>query len=118
MVMRKKTSTNFLNEKDLVENCGMFYTLSLICGRWKISILASLLDNEVLRYSEIKRKLNNITERMLIKQLKELQEDGLIVRKNYMEVPPKVEYSISKKGRSLEDVLTELQHWGKKHKDV
>src|SRR5690625_3071901 len=81
MVMRKKTSTNFLNEKDLVENCGMFYTLSLICGRWKISILASLLDNEVLRYSEIKRKLNNITERMLIKQLKELQEDGLIVQR-------------------------------------
>jgi DNA-binding HxlR family transcriptional regulator len=117
MVMRKKSSTNFLNETDLIENCGMFYTLSIIGGRWKVGILASLLDNEVLRYSEIKNKLPNITERMLIKQLKELQDAGLIVRKDYQEVPPKVEYSISKKGKSIEDVLITLRHWGKKHRN-
>lgn len=116
--MRKENSTNFLNEIDLVENCGMFYTLSIIGGRWKISILASLLDNEVLRYSEIKSKLPNITERMLIKQLKELQSDGLIVRKDYMEVPPRVEYSISEKGKSLESVLVTLRHWGKKYRNT
>ncbi|GAB3422468.1 helix-turn-helix domain-containing protein [Niabella aquatica] len=116
-VMRKKNSTNFLNETDLVKNCGMFYTLSVIGGRWKVGILASLLDNEVLRYSEIKNKLPNITERMLIKQLKELQDDGLIVRKDYQEIPPKVEYSISKKGKTLEDVLAILRHWGKKYRN-
>ncbi|MDM1295801.1 helix-turn-helix transcriptional regulator [Sphingobacterium sp. N143] len=115
--MRKKNSTNFLNEVDLVENCGMFYTLSVIGGRWKVGILATLLDHEALRYSEIKTKLKNITERMLIKQLKELQEEGLIVRKDYAEVPPRVEYRISEKGRSLEDVLITLGHWGKKHRN-
>lgn len=116
-IMRKKNSTNFLNEIDLVENCGMFYTLSVIGGRWKVGILASLLDNEVLRYSEIKSKLPNITERMLIKQLKELQNDGLIIRKDYLEVPPRVEYSISEKGKSLESVLVTLRHWGKENRN-
>jgi DNA-binding HxlR family transcriptional regulator len=115
--MRKSNSTNFLNEKDLLENCGMFYTLSIIGGRWKISILAALLDEEVQRYSEIKSKIPNITERMLIKQFKELQSDGLIIRKDYKEVPPKVEYRISEKGRSLEKVLIELKQWGKKHRN-
>ncbi|MEI2274428.1 helix-turn-helix transcriptional regulator [Sphingobacterium sp. ML3W] len=115
--MRKKSSTNFLNETDLLESCGMFYTLSIIGGRWKIGILASLLDNKVLRYSEIKNKLMNITERMLIKQLKELQNDGLIVRTDYKEIPPKVEYRISEKGKSLETVLLTLQHWGKQYRN-
>ncbi|NML41349.1 winged helix-turn-helix transcriptional regulator [Chitinophaga sp. G-6-1-13] len=113
--MRKENSTNFLNEKDLANNCGMYYTITLIGGRWKISILAALLDHEVMRYSEIKTRLTNITERMLIKQLKELQDDGLIIRNDYKEVPPRVEYSISKKGRSLEKLLIEMQQWGKKH---
>lgn len=111
--MRKENSTNFLNERDLAHNCGMYYTIMLIGGRWKISILAALLDNEVMRYSEIKNRLSNITERMLIKQLKELQEDGLITRKDYKELPPRVEYSISKKGRSLRNLLIEMQQWGK-----
>ena len=117
MIMRKKSSTNFLNEKDLVENCGMFYTLSIIGGRWKVGILASLLDNERLRYSEIKGKLSNISERMLIKQLKELQEAGLIIRRDYGEVPPRVEYSISDKGKSLEKVLLMLSDWGKRYRE-
>lgn len=115
--MRKTNSTNFLNETDLVENCGMFYTLSIIGGRWKVGILASLLDNDRLRYSEIKGKLKNITERMLIKQLKELQEAGLIVRMDYREVPPRVEYSISDKGKSLESILLTLQRWGKMNRN-
>lgn len=115
--MRKENSTNFLNETELIENCGMFYTISLIGGRWKLGILASLFDNEVLRYSEIKSKMSNITERMLIKQLKELQNDGLIIRHDYLETPPRVEYSISEKGKSLEDVLKTLRHWGKKNRN-
>lgn len=116
-VMRKKNSTNFLNELDLVENCGMFYTISVIGGRWKVGILASLLDHEKLRYSEIKLKLKNITERMLIKQLKELQDDGLIVRTDFKEVPPRVEYHISEKGKTLTTVLGTLQHWGKEYRN-
>ncbi|WP_345064810.1 helix-turn-helix domain-containing protein [Sphingobacterium thermophilum] len=115
--MRKRNSTNFLNEVDLLQNCGMFYTISLISGQWKVGILAALLENETLRYSEIKKRINNITERILIKQLKELQEDGLIIRKDYSEVPPRVEYSISEKGKSLEKVLLTLHDWGKKHRE-
>lgn len=92
-------------------------TISLISGQWKVGILAALLDNETLRYSEIKKRINNITERILIKQLKELQEDGLIIRKDYSEVPPRVEYSISEKGKSLEKVLLTLHDWGKKHRE-
>lgn len=117
MNMRKENSTNFLNETDLIKNCGMFYTLTVIGGRWKVGILASLLDNDELRYSEIKGKLHNITERMLIKQLKELQDEGLIIRKDYKEVPPRVHYSISDKGRSLQDVLITLRYWGKKYRN-
>lgn len=114
--MRKTASTNFLNEKDLTENCGMFYTINILGGRWKVSILAVLLDNETLRYSEIKSKIPGITERMLIKQLKELGNDGLIMRKDYNEVPPWVEYSISPLGKTLEDLFAAMHIWGKSHK--
>ena len=115
--MRKQNSTNFLNEKDLTENCGMFYTLSLIEGRWKISILATLLDNNTLRYSEIKTHVTGITERMLIKQLKELQADKLITRKDYNEMPPRVEYSLTPLGKSLEVILVEMRTWGKQNRN-
>lgn len=85
-------------------------TLFVIGGSWRVGILASLLDNDELRYSEIKERLHNITERMLIKQVKELQDKGLIIRKDYKEVPLQVHYSISDKGRSLQDVLITLRH--------
>lgn len=114
--MRKETSTNYLNERDLTETCGMFYTLSLIGGRWKVSILAALLDNQNLRYSQIKNRLPGITERMLIKQLKELQTDGMISRHDYKETPPRVEYQVTPLGKSLEPILEEMHDWGKKNK--
>ncbi len=114
--MRKANSTNFSNEKDLLENCGMYYTLSLLAGRWKVSILAALLANKVMRYTEIKNSIAKVSERMLIKQLKELMQDGLILRRDYTEMPPRVEYQISERGKSLQKVLLELQAWGKKYK--
>jgi len=116
--MRKESSTNYLNEKDLTETCGMFYTLNLIGGRWKVSILAALLDNSSLRYSQIKNKLPGITERMLIKQLKELQHDGIISRRDYNETPPRVEYQVTSLGKSLESILEEMHIWGKNHKPI
>lgn len=114
--MRKENSTNFINEVDLTNNCGMFYTISVISGRWKVGILAALLDVDTLRYSEIKSTLGNITERMLIKQLKELDHDGLIIRKDFNEMPPRVEYSLSGKGRELKNILIEMYSWGKRNK--
>lgn len=105
-----------MNESDLSENCGMFYTLSRIGGRWKVSILAILMHHKKLRYSEIKSNLKGITERMLILHLKELQNDGLILRKDFRVVPPHVEYSLTPLGKSLEKVLIEMRAWGKRNK--
>lgn len=110
--MRKESSTNFLNETFLNENCGMFHTLSLIGGRWKISILAVLLSNGCLRYGELKKRVTGISERMLISQLKELEADGLIVRNDHLEVPPRVDYELSALGLSLKKILQDMNKWG------
>ena len=99
----------------LEANCGMAYAISVLSGRWKLSILGYLLDNGKLRYSELKRKIVGISERMLINQLKELEHDGLINRIAHPEVPPRVEYELSGKGRTLENILIQLTAWGEEH---
>lgn len=112
--MRKENSSNTKNKKHLEAECGMAYTIAVLSGRWKLSILAFLLK-EKLRYSELKKKLPTITERMLALQLKELESDQLISRIAYAEVPPRVEYELTKKGRSLEAILTQLSEWGEEN---
>lgn len=88
------------------------YTLSIISNKWKILILYWLLKNEVMRYGELKRSLNGVTHRMLSLGLKQLEEDKIIVRKQYDQIPPKVEYRISDKGRSLAPIISALCDWG------
>ena len=88
------------------------YALSLIEGKWKMHILFWLWKKEVLRYSEIKRSLGKITHKMLSQQLKELEADGLLIRNEYPQVPPKVEYELSEKGKSMMPVLSALCRWG------
>lgn len=83
----------------------------MIGGKWKIIILARLRQR-VYRFGELRRSIEGINERMLTRQLRELEDDGLIVRKAYPEVPPKVEYSLSKKGETLVPVLDQLAEWG------
>ena len=114
--MRKQSSTNSKNKTLLEEGCGMAYTISVLSGRWKLSILGFLLNGK-LRYSDLKRKMPDISERMLIAQLKELEADGLICRIAYPEVPPRVEYELSKKGHSLKNILVQISEWGEKNKD-
>lgn len=91
------------------------YAMSLIEGKWKMHILFWLWKTEVLRYSELKRALGSITHKMLSNQLKELEADDLILRTEYPQVPPKVEYRLSEKGKSLMPVLSSLCHWGTEH---
>ena len=91
------------------------YAMSLINGKWKMHILFWLWKKEILRYGELKRLLGNITHKMLSTQLKELEADGLINRKEYPQIPPKVEYSMTKLGLSLMPVLQSLCEWGTKH---
>ncbi len=89
-------------------------TLALIGGKWKGVVLWRLLQG-TLRFNEIRRRLPNITQRMLTNQLRELEADGLVTRTVYAEVPPKVEYSLSERGRSLEPVILALKAWGDAH---
>jgi len=95
--------------------CSVEATLAVIGGRWKPIILFHLLQNEVLRFSELQRTIDGITQRMLAKQLRELEADEVIGRKVYAEVPPRVEYYLTDYGKTLEPMLLEMRQWGAKH---
>ncbi len=85
--------------------------VGMIAGKWKLRIIFALALNGVLRYSELKRLIKPITHKMLSSQLKELERDGLIARKVYQQVPPKVEYSMTKKGKDLNLLAKEIHDW-------
>ncbi|BAF86205.1 putative transcriptional regulator [Azorhizobium caulinodans ORS 571] len=96
---------------DCSPGCAVEAAVGLIEGKWKSVILFHLLAG-TLRFNEIRRHVQNVTPRTLTNQLRELEEDGLITRKVYAQVPPKVEYSLSPLGRSMEPVLLALKTWG------
>lgn len=100
---------------DRRSNCAVEAALSVIGGRWKGVILYWLLGG-VHRFGELKRRVPNCTERMLTLQLRELEEDGLLKRTVYAEVPPRVEYELTPFGRSLEPILLGLREWGERYK--
>ena len=91
---------------------GFSYTMSLISGKHKMVILYCLMEYEPVRFNEMKRYLGNITDKTLSSNLKELEADQLILRKEYPQIPPKVEYSLSERGKSLMKVLDQLCVWG------
>jgi DNA-binding HxlR family transcriptional regulator len=91
--------------------CGVQTTLSVIEGHWKLPILFRLLDG-TRRFGELRKHLPSATQRMLTLHLRELERDGLIHREVYREVPPKVEYSLTQLGRSLEPLLRFMSEWG------
>lgn len=93
------------------------YAVSLIGGKWKMQILFWLWKCETMRYSEIKKALGTVTHKMLSNKLKELETDGLIIRHEYPQVPPKVEYSLSEKGMSIMPILNTICNWGHDHID-
>lgn len=93
------------------------YTVSIIGGKWKIRIIYWLVEKGVLRYGELKRLIPNITHKMFSSQLKELEADGIINRKEYNQIPPKVEYSATEKGASLMPIIREMCSWGKNNRD-
>lgn len=98
---------------DHLINCPMEATLDLIGGKWK-SVILFRLNEGTKRFSELGRLLPRITPRMLTQQLRDLERDGLVNRKIYAEVPPRVEYSLTDTGRTLRPVLDALMAWGEK----
>lgn len=99
------------------ENTGFSYTLSLISGKYKMVILYCLMEFETVRFNEMKRYLKTVTDKTLSINLKELEADNLIIRTEYPQIPPKVEYSLSETGKSLMTVLDQLCVWGEANRE-
>ncbi|KFN03679.1 transcriptional regulator [Bacillus clarus] len=97
------------------EGCPVEVTLDVIGGKWKGVILYHLLDKKK-RFNELRRLIPGITQRMLSLQLSELESDGVVKRKVYPEVPPRVEYSLTEFGRTLEPIIVQMKEWGEKYK--
>lgn len=98
------------------EDTGFSYTLSLISGKHKMVILYCLMEYEPVRFNELRRYLKTISDKTLSVNLKELEADGLIIRTEYPQIPPKVEYSLSARGKSLMVVLDQLCTWGEQNR--
>lgn len=119
-----KKSVNKMSEcrlRDYIENAnfedtGFSYTLSLISGKYKMIILYCLMEYQPVRFNELQRYLGKISDKTLSQNLKELEKDELIHREVYAQIPPKVEYSLTERGKSLMVVLDQLCIWGTEHR--
>lgn len=94
--------------------CPVLSALEVIGGKWKPIILWEM-ERGILRFGQLKRAIPGITQKMLTQQLRELERDGIIWRKVYAEVPPRVEYGITTYGNTLRPMLTEMANWGRNH---
>lgn len=102
---------NYIRESDNNNECSVKCALEVIGGKWKLRILAQLLKKEVVRFNELKREISEITNTMLSNSLHELENDGLISRHQYNEMPIRVEYILTDRGKKLLPVLYELDIW-------
>lgn len=99
-------------KKDRKKFCPVFHTLDLIGGKWKIPIISHLQSGGTLRFKELENRIEGITSRMLVKELRHLEEHKLVERKIYAEIPPKVEYTLTEAGQSLKHLISEIKKWG------
>jgi len=97
------------------ELCRVEDALGILVGKWKPIILLHLMQKGTVRFSELRRSIPGVTQKMLTQQLRELEDEDIILRKVYPQVPPKVEYSITEYGRSLEPILEAIHEWGTGH---
>ncbi|MDE7295013.1 MAG: helix-turn-helix transcriptional regulator [Oscillospiraceae bacterium] len=95
---------------------GFSYTLSLINGKYKMTILYTLMEFGVVRFNEMKKYIGEISYKTLSSSLKELEADGLVHREEYPQIPPKVEYSLTERGKSLIPILDGMCEWGHKNR--
>lgn len=115
--MCKNTMEKFPNhtirQKDF--KCSIGFTMTVIGSKWRAIILWHIMKSQPIRYGQLKREIPVISHKILSQELKNLESDGLIERIVYTTIPPKVEYILTDRGKSLESVLIELCIWGKKH---
>ncbi|WP_298543990.1 helix-turn-helix domain-containing protein [uncultured Aquimarina sp.] len=115
--MRKETSTNFENQQILEMSCGLTYAVELLSGRWKVNILWNL-EKGINRYGRMKKNISGISEKMLTQRLRDMENDGLIIRKDFKTIPPHVEYYLSNAGKQLVPVLHQLCMWGTNVREI
>ena len=104
-----------IKKEDLPE-CPVATTVELIGSKWKLLILKYLL-NKTMRYNELKREIDGISQKVLTSTLKSMVEDGIVIRTSYPEVPPRVEYSLSEIGESMRPVIDVMADWGNTYKN-
>ncbi|WP_426333877.1 winged helix-turn-helix transcriptional regulator [Paenibacillus silvae] len=106
-----------LNSENMaIQDTPFGYTMSVIGGKWKMIILYLLAAKQPVRFNEMQRQIGTITYKVLSAQLKELETDGLVQRKEFPQIPPKVEYSLTPKAQTLLPVLEQLCEWGTKNR--
>ncbi len=105
-------SFSCISKAEDLEKTGFSYTLSLINGKYKMVILYCLMEFEVVRYNEMRKYIKTISFKTLSTMLKELEADGLVHREEYPQIPPKVEYSLTQRGKSLIPILDTMCEWG------
>ncbi|MBB6634964.1 winged helix-turn-helix transcriptional regulator [Cohnella thailandensis] len=113
--MTEERKSKYSGCENEAEGCPVEYTLEIIGGKWKGVLLYHLFEG-TKRFGELTRLCSGITQRMLTLQLRELEQDGLVHREVYQQVPPKVEYSLTEYGRTLEPIIMSMKVWGERHK--
>lgn len=105
-------------DKFSLPDCPLEYATNIISGKWKIRLLWALYKSEYVRFNELKRQLNGITDMMLTKILKELIKENIVKRVQYNEIPPRVEYSLTINGLNLVNALNEVTKWAKENHNI
>jgi DNA-binding HxlR family transcriptional regulator len=118
-VLQKINRDAECGEDDIAEPARIIErVLEMIDGKWKVLIVMHLTVNKVCRFGELRRRLPNITQRMLTLQLREMEMDGLVTRRVYAEVPPRVEYTLTEVGRDLKSIYQSMHRWGLRHPEA
>ncbi|MGV3604626.1 MAG: winged helix-turn-helix transcriptional regulator [Dyadobacter fermentans] len=113
----KVSSTNFANKRALSDECSEVYAANIIGGQWSLAIVSWLINGK-LRFGQLKKLMPGITERMLTLQLRKLEENHIVTRTVYAEIPPRVEYELTPIGYDLKPIIKHLEIWGDKHKNL
>jgi DNA-binding HxlR family transcriptional regulator len=119
-----KNNTNVDNQEDKVEkkivfdenSCPVTATMQVLGGKWKAILINAIYLTSPARFGELKRSVKGITQSMLTSQLRELEDDGIINRKIYAEIPPRVEYTLTEFGLTLSPILQSMAEWGKEYR--